>query len=231
MNFRSILIVMAATALAVPSAAADRTLAESFPVDGIDAVQVASGVGDVRIVSGGADALHVEVTLTPRRGGMFSSMRKAEQEVETARLTSREVRGVLRLEIESESDEPRFEARWEVTAPARLGIEVELGVGDLEIAGFTSGVEVELGVGDASIKVDAGEVEASIGVGDAVVRAPAAAYASAEASSGVGGAAIDARGEVTSGKGFVGQSNSWRGSGTDTIELEAGVGDVRVVLD
>ena len=69
------------------------------------------------------------------------------------------------------------------------------------------------------------------GVGDAIVRAPVAGYGSAEASGGVGGASIDVDGEITTGKGFVGQTNTWRGDGPDTIELGVGVGDARVVLE
>ena len=231
MRLRSTLVLLAAIAVAAPSISAERTIEESYAVDGIDGLRISNGVGDLQIGAAAGDAISVSVTLTPRRGGMFSSMRKAEQEVENARLTAREVRGVLRLEIESDSDEPRFEARWQVTAPARLGIEVELGVGDVEIVGFTGGVEMELGVGDASIAVAAGDVEASLGVGDAIVRAPASGYHSAEASGGVGGASIKVDGEVSAGKGFVGQTNTWSGDGPDRIELEVGVGDARIVLE
>jgi hypothetical protein len=231
MKLRNILIVLASCALAAPCVAADRTLEESFAVDGIDSIRINNGVGDVRIAPADSELVSVAVTLIPRRGGVFSSMRKAEQEVEAARLTASEHRGVLRLEVESESDEPRFEARWQVTAPSRFGVEVEVGVGDLDIAGFTGGVEVEVGVGDASIEVGAGDVEASVGVGDVLVRAPSAAYGAVEATGGVGSASIDAGDESTSGKGFVGETSSWRGDGPHEIELEVGVGDARVVLE
>ncbi len=227
---RMTLICLISIAMAVPGGAADRTLEESHPAGGVDRLRIINGVGDVTMVSGDTDVIHVEITLTPRRGGVFSSMKKAEQEVEAAVLNASEHNRKLRLELDSVSDEPRFEARWMVTVPSRVGVELELGVGDVRLSGLAGGVEMEVGVGNATIEVSEGDVEVSVGVGNGTVRGPAEAFGSASASGGVGGASIDAEGEVNSGKGFVGHSSSWRGEGTYRIELEVGVGDASVIL-
>ncbi len=158
-------------------------------------------------------------------------MKKAEQEVKTAVLTTAKGDGTLLLELESDSPEPRFEARWTVTAPARIGLELELGVGDVSVAGLTGGIEMEVGVGNVSIEVAGGDVAVSVGVGNGTIRGPAAAYGTVSASGGVGGASIEAAGATFNDKGFVGHTSSWKGDGPDGIELEVGVGDAEIILD
>lgn len=231
MRSRSIIIFLTSIALTAPAIAAERVIEESFPAAGVERLHIENGVGDIEFAAADDEVIHIEITLTPRRGGVFSSMKKAEEEVATAVLRSREANGRLSVELDSDSHEPRFEANWMVTAPARLRLEVELGVGDVSVAGVMGGTGLEVGVGDASIGVLGGDVEVSIGVGSGTVRAPAAAYRSASASGGVGGASIDAEGEISTEKGFVGHSCTWRGDGPDSIELEVGVGDARVILE
>lgn len=228
---RSTLICLALIVVAVPTWAADRILEESYPAGTVDRLRITNGVGDVEVDSGDTDVISVQIFLTPRRGGVFSSMRRAEQEVEAARLKASEHNRKLRLELESPSDEPRFEARWMVTVPARVGFELELGVGDVRLSGLAGGVEMEVGVGNAMIEVSEGDVEVSVGVGNGTVRGPVDVFGSANASGGVGGATIDAEGDIKTGKGFVGHTSSWRGEGSYGIELEVGVGDAAVILE
>jgi hypothetical protein len=52
-----------------------------------------------------------------------------------------------------------------------------------------------------------------------------------DVSGGVGGAGVVVDGTVKKGEGFVSHSSSWRGDGSNSIELEVGVGDGQVVLD
>ena len=228
---RTLALCSAAVLLAVGAGAAERTLNDTLPAAGVATIWISNGVGDVAITAADAPEITVDVTLVPRRGGLFSSYRSAERDVESARLSSRMVDGRLELTIESESDEPRFEARWVVVAPPAAALDLELGVGDLTVRGAAGGVESELGVGDAVIEASDGDADLEVGVGDATVRGPASRYGSIEASAGVGGSDVVVGDQRISGEGFVGQTSSWHGDGPHTITLEVGVGDSRVVLD
>jgi hypothetical protein len=231
MSTRTLAVATVILALAASGGAAERVLTNIVPGDGIDAITLTNGVGDVVITAADVPEITVDVTLIPRRGGLFSSYRKAEQEVESARLTTNVANRRLELEIECGSGDPHFEAQWVVVLPARVSLEIAAGVGDVTIRGAAAGVTIELGVGDASVEVSDGPVEIELGVGDATVRGPVARFGQVTASGGVGDATVVGGGQQVTSQGMVGRETSWRGDGPHSIELEVGVGDARVVLD
>jgi hypothetical protein len=226
-----LLAIVVACAMNV-QAAGPKTLSRTVPAADLVAIELDSGVGDIEI-TGRDDAAEVmiDVVLTPRRGGLFSSMRRAEQEVEEATLRA-DVKGDrLSLGIDPEGEDRRFEEKWTIVLPARLYVTIDHGVGDVELRGISGGLEIESGVGDVLAEVGSGDVRIELGVGDASLRAPADAYASAEASGGVGDARLSVRGERISGSGFVGKSASWTGDGNFHIDMEVGVGDAHIKLN
>jgi hypothetical protein len=221
-----------ATLLAVPgTASTTRTLEDALPAAEVEQVVIEVGVGDVEVTARDGDTVFIHITLKPRRGGLFSSMRRAEREVEMATLRS-EVKGTsLRLKVESDSNERRFEEHWTIELPDRLSLDLELGVGDVEIRGMSGGLKIEAGVSDMLVEATSGDVTLELGVGDATVRAPAHAYRSATCTGGVGDARLEVRGERISSEGFVGHSASWTGDGDHTLKVEVGVGDANVKLE
>lgn len=224
------LILAAGTAMPAAAAAGSRTLTTSVPAASLDRVSIEAGVGEVHVTGGSADEVQVTVVLTPRRGGLFSSLRRGEAEVAAATL-GQDVEGAeLHLTVNGPSDDRRFEEEWTVELPERLLIRVELGVGEASLRNTMGGVELHIGVGDGRIEALAGDVNAEVGVGDLTVRGPADAYGPVTCSSGVGDATIQAAGRTFSGGGFVGKSAEWRSTGESTMELETGVGDVEVTL-
>ena len=231
MRNRRILICCAIIAISSAGIAAERTLEASFPADHIEAISVTNGVGDFSFAAGDSSDIRVRITLTPRRGGLFSSMKRAEEDVEKATLMSDVDDRILFLEVDSGSSEPRFEAHWLVTGPSRLALNLEQGVGDVEVTGSAGDIEMEVGVGTASLAVLGGDVNVNVGVGNGTVRGPAGAFRSADGAAGVGGTVIEADGDVENSSGFVSHSSSWRGDGTYTMELEVGVGDAKITLE
>jgi len=212
---RSWIVLAIALAVAAPiSAAAPRTLDGRVPAADLENVRIDAGVGDIDInVVNGTDEVSVKVELKARRGGFFSSLKKAQAEVDEAELRMDVSRGVLRLKISTESDDRHFEERWTVELPARLGCDLDLGVGDIDVRGLSGDLTVDLGVGDASVE------------------AAAADYGSVDGSGGVGNAQLTVRGEKISSSGFVGKSAEWTGSGEHIIEISVGVGDAKVTLE
>ena len=224
-----ILILAACTASVVT--AAERTLSHTQSSEGIEIVAFDAGTGDFELVADSGETIDITVTLTPRRGGLFSSLKDSEREVEQAVLRSKAVGKRLLLEIETESGDRRFEERWEVRLPSRCGVEIESGVGDVTLQGITGGATLEVGVGNVRVDAPQGDIFVDLGVGEAVVTAVAASYGPVKASGGVGDARIVASGDRIEGEGFVGHSTSWVGSGRHRIEIEVGVGDARVTLE
>lgn len=213
--------------------AGPKTLTKTVRAGDLEALDLNSGIGDVTITAReGLEEVTIEVVLTPRRGGIFSSKRQAEREVEAASLASSVKRERLKLRIASTDDEDRrFEERWVIEIPSRLAVRLEHAVGDVEIRGVAAGVELDSGVGDVDVMVPEGNIMIDLGVGTAVVQAPAAVYGAAEAAGGVGSARLEVRGEKIESGGFVGKSASWEGNGRYRIEVAVGVGDAVIKLE
>lgn len=228
-----LVVLLISAGLATADAADTRTLTRSVTAGSISELVLDSGIGDIEIQAvPGTDEIAVEVVLTPRRGGIFSSKRRAEQEVEAASLSAEIKHDRLELTIKPKADDDRrFEENWSVTIPANVAVTLNHGVGDIDIRGADSGVEIDSGVGEIRVEAGGGDISIDLGVGTAVVRAPASVYASAEGAGGVGDANLTVRGKKISSGGFVGHSATWEGDGTFHIEVSVGVGDALITLE
>ena len=105
---KQILALSIILAVAVSANAADsKTMTRTLQAADIETLDLDSGIGDVTI-SGrdGLDEIAIEVVLTPRRGGIFSSKRKAERDVEAATLAASVQRDRLKLKIAASSMAP-----------------------------------------------------------------------------------------------------------------------------
>jgi hypothetical protein len=102
----------------------------------------------------------------------------------------------------------------QLSVPRSLAIDVEMGVGELDISGLEGDIDVELGVGEATIhasRAQASHVSVETGIGDAEIR---------------GG------GSGTRSRGFIGSHASWAdGGGRSAVRLHVGVGDATVRLE
>jgi len=227
-----IIILIAGLGMATTLAASDaRTLSAEIESASLKAVELEAGVGDIDITVGSSPMIIASVELRPRRGGLFSSLKAAEKQVQEATFKPSAIGGTLRLAITGIEGDRRFDEEWTLTLPRHLALNIELGVGDIEISNITAGLDLEVGVGDVTVEVNGGPIEVEVGVGDVTVRGPAAAYRSAEAASGVGDVQIIADGHKIIGEGFIAHSAEWQGAGDAAIEAEAGVGDIRIILE
>ena len=102
----------------------------------------------------------------------------------------------------------------ELRVPRSLAVQIEMGVGELDIDGIEGDLDVDLGVGEADIRAGrqhAGHVSVETGIGDARIR---------------GG------GSGTESRGFIGSHATWTsGSGRSDVRLHVGVGEATVVLE
>jgi len=222
-----------AFAIAMPAAAGSpRILDGTVPAEGLETVRLDAGVGDIDIIAlDGATEVTIEVQLKPRRGGFFSSLKKAQREVDEAELRMDVSKGVLRLEIETDTDDRHFEERWTIELPPDLEFDLDVGVGDVEVRSLAGNLTADIGVGEFNAEMVSGDLTIEIGVGDATIEASAADYGSVAGSGGVGDARLTVRGEKVSSSGFVGHSAEWTGEGPHFIEISVGVGDAKVTLE
>lgn len=206
---------------------ADRVIEKSFDASGLTLLSVDVGVGDVVVSQ--KDTQHeitVKINLHPRRGGLFSSLRPGEKQVESAQLKEKRSGDKLQLSVSADKDNQRFEENWELSIPAGLGLDIDLGVGDFNLEGLSGDANIEIGVGDARISHSSGDLVLSVGVGDIQINSQRSAIKNISAETGVGDVKILDRGKELVGDGMVGESLNWSGEGESTMELESGVGDI-----
>lgn len=218
--------------LSAVASASTRTLTELLDGSSFTSLALDSDIGDVEISASAAGEISIEVVLTPRRGGLFSSKRQAEREVEAASLAIEPRGATLHVSIDPPADdERRFEEDWTITMPASVALTLDHGVGDISIVGLESAIEADAGVGDAEIEVSAGDVFLDLGVGTAVVRAPAVGIKTVRGASGVGEVELSVLGKRIESGGFISDASTWEGDGHSRIEISVGVGDVVIELE
>lgn len=225
------LCLILAMACAAPGGAdSSRTLDATVHAGAARIVILEAGVGEVEVVATAGDRVQARVELTPRRGGLFSSLRRSESDVADAQLEAVARGDEIRLSVSSRSKDRRFEEHWTVEVPRHLALDLQLGVGEAVVRGLQGEVRADLGVGDLTVEAEGGDVRAKVGVGDVDVLAPAAPYGPVTCSAGVGSVTLRAGGERLKGGGLLGNELEWRGTGSSRISAEAGVGSVAVEL-
>lgn len=225
------LVVVALALVVVASTAGARTLEQETDMTGVDTLILEIGVGDVVITAAEGATAHATIELAPRRGGFFSSLKRAERDVAEAELSVRRDGSTVTMKVASRSDDRRFEEDWTLRMPTGVSLELEMGVGDLEIHDTDARVEIELGVGDTTLTARGGDLSIEVGVGDVQITSDLGDTGLVEAEAGVGTVTIRAGAETVHGEGFVSHAARWRGDGAASIDAESGVGDIRVRLE
>lgn len=203
----------AALLVAAPlHAAVLETEAHTFPVSKSHRVRIEFPVGELRVVPRDGSNVRFELRVRCRS---HNEARCAEL-ANRLRLDSDDTGGTLHLKLDNypKWNNKGFTVMGVLHVPPALALKVEMGVGQLEIAGLEGDLDADLGVGEADIRASrarAGSVRVSAGIGDASIRG--------------GGASAERHG-------FIGSSASWSGgSGRAEVRLNVGVGEATVRLD
>lgn len=202
-------------AAAVPAAASSgdrvRTIEQDLPSDGIRSVSLHGPVGEVDVVASDDGPIRLRAVLECDDDG--SRCRDAAEDVE---LQVRQRGDLLHLEID---DWPKLGNRGlsvevHLEVPRDRNLEIDWGVGEVDVDGIEADLEIDLGVGEVT------------------VRAPERAIASVNIDTGVGEAELRVGGRSIDADGFIGQSLRWSGgTGEAHIEVDNGVGEIVVKLD
>lgn len=188
-----------------------RTIEQDLSATDVRGVLFHGSVGEVKVEGTDGDSVHLRIVFKCNHDN--ARCRSAAEDVD---LEVGHHDGELKLKLE---DWPKIgdrglsvEAFLEI--PRDRSVEIDWGVGEIDVRRMESNVEIDLGVGE--IDVDGTEatvrsVSMDTGVGEAELR--------------VGDRRID-------GHGFIGQSLDWSGGpGQAHIEIDNGVGEITVRLE
>ncbi|NKB31784.1 MAG: hypothetical protein GKR91_01640 [Pseudomonadales bacterium] len=160
-------------------------------------------VGELDIETYDGDEIQLEVDITAqRRWFSFRSKDVEDIELEIDGSGPRVYIGLREQDIEQD---------WRIRLPAKLELELDMGVGDVHIEDFTNSLDMELGVGSVRIDVSADDydlIHANAGVGDSRI-------------SGFEGGSDNERN-------FISADSYYHGEGDKIMEVELGVGDVEI---
>jgi|GEM_PF-995964 len=206
-----------------------RTLHLEHPAAGLAAIDIDTAVGDVEIRGAEVDTVFASVTLRAKTGRL-SSRQRAAKLLENVELVPAVAGSTLRLRLRPASRKGEYAASWSVVVPSSAGVRLYAGVGEVRVSDVKGGVDLDLGVGDVRLADVAGDLVIDVGVGDVEVTGEWAAFGPVRASSGVGQGVLRTPEGRHGGRGFVGHTLSATGPGGARLAVEAGVGDITIVL-
>ena len=211
---RALPFVAAACLTPSPALASeDRTVEYDFPAAGVRDVELRVQFGSLQVVPGDDDQVHVELELECRhRWG------DCEERLERVAVEALPRGSHLYLEVTglSKRSNHGLHVGMRVYLPKELGLEVDMGAGELRIEGLRGDIDVRLGAGDIDIRLaeaDVGTVDLEAAVGDANLKLRR-------------GWAESAR------RHLLGGEVHWsRGEGDADVGVRVGAGDIEVRLD
>ncbi|RUO38666.1 hypothetical protein CWE13_03190 [Aliidiomarina shirensis] len=170
----------------------------------VNHVILKNGVGSVYVEQGEGSELTIRALFEGKRSGIM----RRTKDVSDMDVAIRERNGVLSISF----SENNVESTWHVTLPAVEKLDVDLGVGLVDVKVGATAVNIDLGVGDAKVEgllSEAGAISADVGVGSASIR---------------GGH------DVKTKRAIVAETTSGRGDGEFSINIDIGVGDAGIRL-
>jgi len=187
-----------------------REIRESFPFRTGQEIELEFPIGQLRIEPASGSAVEVEIE---GRCRWSSSCGLDKIEVD-----HRSGDRVLRVRVTADGlgSKTQHELRAVVRVPPRAALDVEMSIGELEIRDLEGDLDAELGIGEVRVYASGPRVRAvylDAGIGEASLR----------------GSTSRAR---SSRPMLVGGEVEWTdGEGETTLDVEVGIGEVRVDLD
>lgn len=202
------LLCVAAIGLALTTTYAmakdSRELNHNFAVSGASQLEIDFPVGSLEVENYDGSEVVVTVRIEPKNDkGWFGS----EVDLSDIELSHSQSAGSLNLKLDNDD----IQQSWYVKMPKSMAIDVELGVGDIEINDASNSVDIELGVG--AVRIDSAlddykRIELDTGVGDTKIRG--------------------LKNDANTSRKVVSSHSSYRGNGQYAIDVEVGVGDIKV---
>lgn len=183
-----------------------KNISRTLDADELDSLRIEFSVGELEVEMWDGDTIELDIELTSERSWLSWRRRKVE-DIELELRTSGD-------ELFLGIDENKLNQQWVLKVPAKLALDIEIGVGEVRIDGLDNNLSLELGVGEIEVITATDNfdyIDASVGVGDAILR-------------GFGSGTENERS-------FVSADAHFEGRGEYHIEVELGVGEAMVRLD
>ena len=201
-------LITVATFAALTSTSAmakdSKTITKTLDIDSGQKISFNVPVGSLKIKTCQCDELSLKVVVEPKDSdwNFFSS-----SNVDDAQLSVQQQSGGMKLAINDEDTKQK----WTVTVPHQSALDIELGVGEVDIRNFGNSLDADVGVG--SIDVDVNEQN----------------YQVIDLETGVGNTDVDGfdRNPKTK-RAMVSSSTRYRSEGDHHIYVDVGVGDAGV---
>jgi hypothetical protein len=176
-------------------------ISERFEVPADSVLKLNVKVGEVDIETHSGDEIILDVVVTESNDSFFSS-RDWDDVVLDKDISGRNVS----LEIDVEDTKQA----WTLRIPEDASIDVDIGVGEVDIEDAARDVKVDMGVGSTDIELDHDD------------------YRSIYIDTGVGDASLKGFKGMDSTRSVVSEEISWRGDGKYMVSVDVGVGDASV---
>ncbi|WP_306521908.1 hypothetical protein [Rheinheimera sp.] len=185
----------------VSASATAKQLSAQFPSAELTHLEVQNGVGEVKIVQSNDATISVEVKVKPAKKWLFK-----EADADSATLESSLKAGRLTVSVPMDDTEQE----WLVKIPKGMALDLQLGVGEIDIQAEPADISAEIGVGSFAAEVLLSN------------------YKDVEMSAGVGEVSVKTTENVKENSHLVGGDIHFRGHGSANISVEVGVGDAVV---
>ena len=213
---RWIVVLIACSAIAASAHAGERRkeIVRNFEIKADQLVRLDLGVGEILIEGADVERVEAELLVTCRWG----SEADCDELLDRVDLDSRSTSRRLIVEVVSDSSwrKTKLEIEGSLRMPRAASLEVDMGVGKLEVEGVEGDLNVDLGVGEV------------------LLRLPAAAVGSVGLDAGVGEAELIGAGGYVEGRRsmLVGSEVFWdKGKGEARVRGDVGVGEITLILE
>jgi len=187
--------------MSFPLLASEKELTQQFESNELQQLQINTGVGDITVEVTDASQISVDVKVRGSKSWFFG-----RTDVSDASLESNIKDGVLSLEVPLDDTEQT----WVVKVPRQLAVDLQLGVGSINMDG------------------NAGDINADIGVGSFAAKLAVPEFKNIELSAGVGDVSLQTVQGKTSRSHLVGSEIDYDGTGEHAMAVTIGVGDATV---
>jgi|GEM_PF-1718933 len=204
----SVMVVSAAfSSLAITSAAAEtaKSLSQTYAYDG-QQVRLDMDIGSAKFIATDEQEIRVEVVVTPSESHWFSLWNSLD--IDDVELNVIEASKEIELKL-SEQDDVKQE--WVVYLPRQAAVNLNVGVGQVEVSNMENSIDIDLGVGHAEVRHEI-------------------LYRSVSLESGVGEVSVDLQGQpVAVSRNFVRQTyHKEEQTGFGQLNVNVGVGQIEV---
>lgn len=177
------------------------TLEDTISANAESTIHVNVPVGSLEIETYDGDEIVLEVEVKEADNDWFKSVDLEDAEIEVRKNGDR-----IYLEIDMED----VVQSWQVKIPKDADLDIDLGVGEVDIEDFERSANIDVGVGEVDIYLSDDN------------------YADIDLDSGVGGADLDGFKNVDRERAMISESVEWSGKGEHEINIDVGVGDIDV---